>query len=55
MDCYSRNENVVLIIDEAQNLDPILLEEIRLLTNLETPKSKLLHVILMGQPNSTPY
>jgi general secretion pathway protein A len=50
MDCYSRNENVVLIIDEAQNLDPILLEEIRLLTNLETPKSKLLHVILMGQP-----
>jgi general secretion pathway protein A len=50
MDCYSRNENVVLIVDEAQNLDPILLEEIRLLTNLETPKSKLLHVILMGQP-----
>ena len=50
MDCYSRGENVVLIIDEAQNLDPILLEEIRLLTNLETPKSKLLHVILMGQP-----
>ena len=50
MDCYSRNENVVLIIDEAQNLDPVLLEEIRLLSNLETPKSKLLHVILMGQP-----
>src|SRR4030042_6298238 len=50
MDCYSRNEIVVLIIDEAQNLDPILLEEILLLTNLETPKSKLLHVILMGQP-----
>jgi general secretion pathway protein A len=50
MDCYSRNETVVLIIDEAQNLDPVLLEEIRLLSNLETPKSKLLHVILMGQP-----
>ncbi|MGQ9647309.1 MAG: ExeA family protein [Thermodesulfobacteriota bacterium] len=50
MDCYARNENVVLIVDEAQNLDLSLLEEIRLLTNLETPKSKLLHVILMGQP-----
>lgn len=50
MDCYSRNENVVLIIDEAQGLDPRLLEEVRLLTNLETPKSKLLQVILMGQP-----
>lgn len=50
MSCYARNENVVLIIDEAQNLDPNLLEEVRLLTNLETPKSKLLQVILMGQP-----
>jgi len=50
MACYARNENVVLIIDEAQNLDPKLLEEVRLLTNLETPKSKLLQVILMGQP-----
>ena len=50
VNCYSRNENVVLIIDEAQNLDPELLEEVRLLTNLETPKSKLLQVVLMGQP-----
>ena len=50
MNCYSQNENVVLIIDEAQNLDPKLLEEVRLLTNLETPKGKLLQVILMGQP-----
>ena len=50
MSCYARNENVILIIDEAQNLDPHLLEEVRLLTNLETPKSKLLQVILMGQP-----
>jgi len=48
--CYSRNENVVLIIDEAQALDPNLLEEVRLLTNLETSKCKLLQVILMGQP-----
>jgi len=50
MACYSNNDNVVLIIDEAQNLDPKLLEEVRLLTNLETSKSKLLQVILMGQP-----
>lgn len=50
LDCYARNENVVLIIDEAHILDPNLLEEIRLLTNLETPKSKLLQVILIGQP-----
>ena len=50
MACYSRNENVVLIIDEAQGLDQKVLEEVRLLTNLETPKSKLLQVILMGQP-----
>ncbi len=50
MACYSRNENVVLIVDEAHKLDPNLLEEIRLLTNLETAKSKLLQVILVGQP-----
>ena len=50
MSCYARNENVVLIIDEAHTLDPKLLEEVRLLTNLETPKSKLLQVVLMGQP-----
>ena len=49
-DCYAKDESVVLIIDEAQDLDPKLLEEVRLLTNLETPKSKLLQVILMGQP-----
>jgi general secretion pathway protein A len=48
--CYANNENVVLIIDEAQNLDPELLEEVRLLTNLETPKKKLLQIILLGQP-----
>jgi len=50
MDCYSRNVNVVLIIDEAHTLSPQLLEEVRLLTNLETPNSKLLQVILLGQP-----
>ena len=50
MDCYTRKVNVVLIIDEAQTLSPQLLEEVRLLTNLETPDSKLLQVILVGQP-----
>src|SRR4030043_217602 len=50
MACYARHENVVLIIDEAHTLDPKLLEEVRLLTNLETPKGKLLQVILLGQP-----
>lgn len=50
MDCYTRNVNVVLIIDEAHTLSPQLLEEVRLLTNLETPKSKLLQVVLVGQP-----
>ncbi|MFH0918691.1 MAG: AAA family ATPase [Candidatus Omnitrophota bacterium] len=42
--------NLVLIIDEAQNLNPNLLEQIRLLSNLETEKDKLLQVILVGQP-----
>jgi general secretion pathway protein A len=48
--CYAKQENVVLIIDEAQDLDPFLLEEVRLLTNLETAKNKLLQVVMMGQP-----
>lgn len=42
--------NVVLIIDEAQNLKPSLLEQIRLLSNLETEKQKLLQIVLVGQP-----
>ena len=50
LSCYTRGENVVLIVDEAQNLDAVLLEEVRLLTNLETTKNKLLQVILIGQP-----
>jgi general secretion pathway protein A len=41
---------VFLIIDEAQSLETNLLQEVRLLTNLETAKYKLLHVILLGQP-----
>jgi len=50
MDCFARKENVVVIIDEAHTLSPELLEEIRLLTNLETPSKKLLQVMLLGQP-----
>jgi len=42
--------NVVLIIDEAQNLKPALLEQVRLLSNMETEKAKLLQIILVGQP-----
>lgn len=42
--------NVVLIIDEAQNLTPQALEQIRLLSNLETEKDKLIQIILVGQP-----
>lgn len=42
--------NIVLIIDEAQNLKPALLEQVRLLSNLETEKDKLLQVLLVGQP-----
>jgi general secretion pathway protein A len=42
--------NSVLIIDEAQNLGPELLEEVRLLSNLETDTEKLLQIVLTGQP-----
>lgn len=46
----ARGNNAVLIVDEAQNLKPNQLEEIRLLSNLETDKDKLLQVVLVGQP-----
>lgn len=46
---YSGRSTVV-IIDEAQNLSPAVLEQIRLLTNLETDEKKLLRIILLGQP-----
>lgn len=42
--------NVVLIVDEAQNLTPKQLEQVRLLSNLETEKHKLLQIVLAGQP-----
>ncbi len=47
---YSLGHNAVIIIDEAQNLGISTLEEIRLLSNLETEKDKLLQIILVGQP-----
>jgi general secretion pathway protein A len=46
----SCGNNVALIIDEAQNLKPQTLEQVRLLSNLETEKDKLLQIILVGQP-----
>jgi len=42
--------NVVLIIDEAQNLKPAVLEEVRMLSNLETETEKLIQIVLIGQP-----
>jgi general secretion pathway protein A len=48
---YSRGEHVVLIVDEAQNLGPAALEELRLLSNIQSDKEPLLQVILVGQPN----
>lgn len=47
---YARKEVCVVIVDEAQNLSLDLLEEIRLLTNLETSTEKLLQIVLSGQP-----
>jgi len=44
------DNNVVVIIDEAQNLSPGVLEEIRMLSNLETENEKLIQIILLGQP-----
>ncbi len=45
-----RDEKTLLIVDEAQNLSTEMLEEIRLLSNLETPRSKLIQIMLVGQP-----
>ena len=47
---YAAGGRAMIIIDEAQNLSPDLLEEIRLLSNLETDKAKLLQIVLIGQP-----
>lgn len=47
---HAMGRSTVMIIDEAQNLSPTVLEQIRLLTNLETNEKKLLRIILLGQP-----
>lgn len=50
VDQLAEGNNVVLLIDEAQNLKPAVLEEVRMLSNLETEREKLVQIILMGQP-----
>jgi general secretion pathway protein A len=50
LDRYRAGETAVVIVDEAQNLSEEVLEEIRLLTNLETFTEKLLQIVLVGQP-----
>lgn len=47
---FQSGGNAALIIDEAQNLKPHILEEIRLLSNLETSRAKMLQILLVGQP-----
>jgi general secretion pathway protein A len=50
IDQYLQGKQVVLVVDDAHNLRPQVLEEIRMLAGLETRKEKILHVILVGQP-----
>jgi general secretion pathway protein A len=50
LDAHARGRRVAVIVDEAQLLSPETLEQLRLLTNLETGKAKLLQIILIGQP-----
>jgi len=50
LDAHARSRRVVVMVDEAQNLSPEVLEQVRLLTNLETATQKLLQIILVGQP-----
>jgi len=50
LEAYQRGDNVGLVIDEAQNLSAELLESVRLLSNFEASKDKLLQILLVGQP-----
>jgi general secretion pathway protein A len=50
LEAHARGRRAVLMIDEAQNLSPAVLEQVRLLTNLETTTQKLLQIVLVGQP-----
>ncbi len=47
---FSQGHNVVLIVDEAQNLRPETLEQIRMISNLETETAKLIQIVMVGQP-----
>jgi general secretion pathway protein A len=53
LEAHRHGRSTVMIIDEAQNLSPAVLEQVRLLTNLETDERKLLRIILIGQPELT--
>jgi general secretion pathway protein A len=50
LSAHAQGRRTILIVDEAQNLAPAVLEQVRMLTNLETAKQKLLQIILIGQP-----
>ena len=50
LETNASGRRAILIVDEAQNLDPLVLEQLRLLTNLETNTRKLIQIILIGQP-----
>jgi len=50
IDQYRNDRLVVLVLDEAQNLSPPVLEEVRMLSNLETEEDKLIQIVLLGQP-----
>jgi len=50
LSAHAEGRRIIVIVDEAQNLTPEVLEQVRLLTNLETPTQKLLQIILIGQP-----
>src|SRR4030095_17113953 len=47
---FAAGRNAVVVLDEAQHLEPPVLEQLRLLSNLETARGKLLQIILVGQP-----
>lgn len=50
IDCLAQDRNVVLLVDEAQDLPRSTLEELRLISNLETEREKLVQIVLVGQP-----
>jgi len=54
LDAHARGRRTVLLIDEAQGLSVEVLEQVRLLTNLETTSEKLLQIVLIGQPELEP-